>query len=50
MKFIRGKRTIQQEHMYGIVKVNEYRVGINAILLVIGRRGWGVQWRKKSKS
>lgn len=44
MNFVRGKRRIPQERMYGFLKVNEPRAGVKAFYIVIGQRAWGWRW------
>jgi hypothetical protein len=45
MRFVRGKRQIKQERLYGIVRVHEPRVGLCGVYFVWGDRAWGWQWK-----
>jgi hypothetical protein len=49
MRFIRGKRKIQQEDVYGFVRVKEVRAGVQGFYLVIGKRAWGWTWTLKKR-
>ncbi len=44
MRYVKGKRLIKQERMWGFLHVREERAGVQAVYLVLGKKAWGFQW------
>lgn len=44
MKFVRGKRQLPQERMWGFILVTEKRAGVRTFGIIFGQRIWGWQW------
>jgi len=43
MKFVRGKRTVRQEQLWGFVLITE--ASGRTFGVVLGRSVWGIQWK-----